>query len=290
LEQFRTRVAVPVERYRDPEATESLARLTRPFLLRRRKTDPGIAPELPAKTETDRLVPLTREQATLYEAVVREAMERIRSQEGIARRGLVLALLTGLKQICNHPAQYLHQPGPIPGRSGKLAALDELVDIVTGAGDSVLVFSQYVEMGRIIESHLHSRGITTRFLHGSVPARRREAMVEEFQAGLAPVFLLSLKAGGTGLNLTRATHVIHFDRWWNPAVEDQATDRAYRIGQDRPVQVHRLVTEGTVEDRVATLLSAKRALAEAVVGSGEGWLSDLTNDDLDQLVSLGAAR
>ncbi|HVA43906.1 MAG TPA: DEAD/DEAH box helicase [Acidimicrobiales bacterium] len=290
LEQFRTRVAVPVERYRDPEATEALARMTRPFLLRRRKSDPGIAPELPAKTETDRLVPLTREQATLYEAVVREAMERIRSEEGIARRGLVLALLTGLKQICNHPAQYLHQPGPIPGRSGKLAALDELVDIVTGAGDSVLVFSQYVEMGRIIEAHLHTRGIATRFLHGSVPARRREAMVEEFQAGLAPVFLLSLKAGGTGLNLTRATHVIHFDRWWNPAVEDQATDRAYRIGQDRPVQVHRLVTEGTVEDRVATLLSAKRALAEAVVGSGEGWLSEMSNDDLDELVSLGAAK
>jgi len=290
LEQFRTRVAVPVERYRDPEATEALGRMTRPFLLRRRKSDPGIAPELPAKTETDRLVPLTREQATLYEAVVREAMERIRSEEGIARRGLVLALLTGLKQICNHPAQYLHQPGPIPGRSGKLAALDELVDIVTGAGDSVLVFSQYVEMGRIIEAHLHTRGIATRFLHGSVPARRREAMVEEFQAGLAPVFLLSLKAGGTGLNLTRATHVIHFDRWWNPAVEDQATDRAYRIGQDRPVQVHRLVTEGTVEDRVATLLKAKRALAEAVVGSGEGWLSELSNDDLDELVALGRAK
>ena len=290
LEQFRTRVAVPVERYRDPEATEALARMTRPFLLRRRKTDPGIAPELPPKTETDRLVPLTREQATLYEAVVREAMERIRDEEGIARRGLVLALLTGLKQICNHPAQYLHQPGPIPGRSGKLAALDELVDIVTEAGDSVLVFSQYVEMGRLMEAHLDSRGIATRFLHGSVPARRREAMVEEFQAGVAPVFLLSLRAGGTGLNLTRATHVIHFDRWWNPAVEDQATDRAYRIGQDRPVQVHRLITEGTVEDRVATLLTAKRALAEAVVGSGEGWLSEMSNDDLDELVSLGAAR
>ncbi|MHB1853669.1 MAG: DEAD/DEAH box helicase [Acidimicrobiales bacterium] len=288
LEQFRTRVAVPVERYRDPEATEALARMTRPFLLRRRKSDPGIAPELPAKTETDRLVPLTREQATLYEAVVREAMERIRSEEGIARRGLVLALLTGLKQICNHPAQYLHQPGPIPGRSGKLAALDELLDIVTAAGDSVLVFSQYVEMGRILQAHLDTRGIATRFLHGSVPARRREAMVEEFQAGLAPVFLLSLKAGGTGLNLTRATHVIHFDRWWNPAVEDQATDRAYRIGQDRPVQVHRLVTEGTVEDRVAALLASKRQLADAVVGSGEGWLAELSDADLADLVSIGA--
>jgi SNF2 family DNA or RNA helicase len=281
---------VPVERYHDAEASEAFSRLTRPFLLRRRKTDPGIAPELPPKTETDHLVPLTKEQATLYEAVVREAMERIRSERGIARRGQVLALITGLKQICNHPAQYLHQPGPLPGRSGKLTALDELVDIVTDEGDSVLVFSQYVEMGRLIESHLATRGIGTRFLHGSVPARRREAMVEEFQAGVAPVFLLSLKAGGFGLNLTRATHVIHFDRWWNPVVEDQATDRAYRIGQDRPVQVHRLMTEGTVEDRVGALLAAKRALADAVIGSGEGWLGELSDDDLAELVSLGAER
>ena len=290
LERFRTRVAVPVERYRDAEAGEAFSRMTRPFLLRRRKTDPGIAPELPPKTETDHLVPLTKEQATLYEAVVREAMERIRAEEGIARRGQVLALITGLKQICNHPAQYLHQPGPLPGRSGKLTALDDLVDIVTDEGDSVLVFSQYVEMGRLIEAHLATRGVGTRFLHGSVPARRREVMVEEFQAGAVPVFLLSLKAGGFGLNLTRATHVIHFDRWWNPAVEDQATDRAYRIGQDRPVQVHRLMTEGTVEDRVGALLAAKRALADAVVGSGEGWLGELSDDDLAELVALGAPR
>jgi len=160
--------------------------------------------------------------------------------------------------------------------------------ILSTAGDSVLVFSQYVAMHRLIEAHLNSRGIETLFLHGGVPTARREQMVADFQSGAVPVFLLSVKAGGVGLNLTRATHVIHFDRWWNPAVEDQATDRAYRIGQDRPVQVHRLITEGTLEDKIATLLASKRDLAEAVVGSGEGWLADLSDADLAELVSLGS--
>ncbi len=287
LEGFRRGVAVPVENYRDPAATARLGRLTRPFLLRRKKSDPGIAPELPRKTETDQIVGLTSEQTTLYEAVVRETMAQIQGAEGIERRGLVLKLLTALKQICNHPAQYLHQPGPLAHRSGKLAMLDELLDIITAAGDSVLIFSQYVAMGRLVESHLQSRGIGTLFLHGGVPARRREEMVATFQSGAVPVFLLSVKAGGVGLNLTRATHVIHFDRWWNPAVEDQATDRAYRIGQDRPVQVHRLIAEGTLEDKIAALLTKKRELADAVVGSGEGWLAELSDTDLADLVSLG---
>ena len=288
LERFRRGVAVPIERYGDPDTTARLGRLTRPFLLRRRKSDPGIAPELPPKTETDQIVALTAEQATLYEAVVRETMAQIRAAEGIARRGLVLKLLTALKQICNHPAQYLHQAGPLVSRSGKLAVLEELLDIITAAGDSVLVFTQYVKMARLIESHLTSRGIPTLFLHGSVPVRRREDMVSTFQSGTVPVFLLSLKAGGVGLNLTRATHVIHYDRWWNPAVEDQATDRAYRIGQDRSVQVHRLVAEGTLEDKIAALLARKRELADAVVGSGEGWLAELSDADLADLVSLGS--
>jgi SNF2-related domain/SNF2 Helicase protein/Helicase conserved C-terminal domain len=286
LDRFRRSVAVPIERYRDPEATERLARLVRPFLLRRRKSDPRIAPELPAKTETDRVVPLTAEQATLYEAVVRETLAKIAAAEGIERRGLVLGLLTALKQICNHPAQYLHQVAPLAGRSGKLAALDELLDIILDEGEAALVFSQYVEMCRLIRAHLADRGLPTLFLHGRVPARRREELVARFQDGGAPVFLLSLKAGGVGLNLTRATHVVHYDRWWNPAVEDQATDRAYRIGQDRPVQVHRLVTEGTLEDRIAALLASKRGLAEAVVGAGEAWITELSNAELAELVSL----
>jgi superfamily II DNA or RNA helicase len=286
LDRFRRTVAVPVERYRDADATDRLARVVRPFLLRRRKSDPGIAPELPEKIETDQVVPLTPEQATLYQAVVREALDNISAKAGIERRGLVLKLLTELKQICNHPAQFLHEEGPLPGRSGKLAALDELTDVIVDEGDSVLVFSQYVTMCRLLEAHLASRGIATAFLHGGVPARKREELIVRFQAGAVPVFLLSLKAGGTGLNLTRATHVIHYDRWWNPAVEDQATDRAHRIGQDRVVQVHRLMTEGTLEDRIAEVMARKRALAESVVGAGEAWLSELSDAELRELVSL----
>jgi superfamily II DNA or RNA helicase len=287
LEGFTRSIAVPIERYRDPDTTARFSRLLRPFLLRRKKSDPGIAPELPPKTETDRIVPLTSEQVTLYEAVVRETMAAITEAEGIERAGLVFKLLTSLKQICNHPAQYLKQTGgSYTGRSGKLAAFDELLDIIIASGESMLVFTQFTQLAALLQEHLDRRGIGSLFLHGGTPVHRREEMVEEFQAGKAPVFLLSLKAGGTGLTLTRATHVLHYDRWWNPAVEDQATDRAYRIGQDKPVQVHRLIAEGTLEDRVAELLEKKRDLAEAVVGSGEGWITELSNDELAELVSL----
>ncbi|MFD3732898.1 DEAD/DEAH box helicase [Streptomyces sp. NPDC058632] len=292
LTAFRDRYARPIEAGEDSEAAERLSRLVRPFLLRRRKSDPGIAPELPAKTETDRVVSLTTEQTSLYEAVVRETMAKIAESEGIARRGLVLKLLTALKQICNHPAQYLkeHSLGrstPLRGRSGKLDLLDELLDTITAEGESVLVFTQYKQMATLVEKHLAERGIPALFLHGGTPVARREEMVERFQRGEVPVFLLSLKAAGTGLNLTRATHVVHYDRWWNPAVEDQATDRAYRIGQDRSVQVHKLIAEGTVEDKVAKLLESKRALADAVVGSGEAALTELSDADLAELVALG---
>ena len=286
LDAFTRRLAVPIERYRDAEATERLASIVRPFLLRRRKTDPGIAPELPPKTETDRVVPLTTEQVTLYEAVVREAMDAIATKVGFERAGVVFGLLTALKQICNHPEQYLKRRGPLPGRSGKLAAFDELTEAVLAGGESMLVFTQYRQMGDLLQRHLDAQGIPSLFLHGGVAVAQREKMVERFQAGEVPVFLLSLKAGGTGLTLTRATHVVHYDRWWNPAVEDQASDRAYRIGQNRPVQVHRLIAEGTLEDRIATLLTSKRELAEAVVGSGEGWITELSDDELADLVQL----
>jgi SNF2 family DNA or RNA helicase len=290
LEGFTRSIAVPIERYRDLDTTARFSRLIRPFLLRRKKTDPGIAPELPPKTETDRIVPLTGEQVTLYEAVVRETMAAIAEAAGIERAGLVFKLLTALKQICNHPAQYLKQTGgSYAGRSGKLAAFDELLDIIIASGESMLVFTQFTQLAAILQEHLDRRGIGSLFLHGGTPVHRREEMVDEFQAGTVPVFLLSLKAGGTGLTLTRATHVLHYDRWWNPAVEDQATDRAYRIGQDKPVQVHRLIAEGTLEDRIAELLEKKRDLAEAVVGSGEGWITELSNDELAELVSLREA-
>jgi SNF2 family DNA or RNA helicase len=283
---FRTRWARPIEAG-DPDTAARFAALIRPFLLRRRKSDPGIAPELPSKTETDRPVSLTPEQAGLYEAAVREIMALVRDADGMARRGLIVKLLTGLKQICNHPAQYLKETEPVlAGRSGKLELLDELLDTILAEDGSVLVFTQYVAMARLLETHLARRGIPTQLLHGGTPVPQREELVDRFQAGRVPVFLLSLKAAGTGLNLTRADHVVHFDRWWNPAVEDQATDRAHRIGQTRPVQVHRLVTEGTVEDRIARMLTAKRALAEAVLAGGEAALTELSDDDLAALVEL----
>ncbi len=248
-----------------------------------------MAPDLPDRIVTDVAVPLTVEQTTLYEAEVREALAAIAGKSGIARQGLVLRLLTVLKQICNHPAHYLHQRGPLSGRSGKLAGLEELLGVILSAGDSVLVFSQFVEMCSLIEAFLAEKEVPSLFLHGGVPARAREVMVDRFQAGEAPVFLLSLKAGGVGLNLTRATHVIHYDRWWNPAVEDQASDRAHRIGQDRTVQIHRLICEGTLEDRIAQLLEEKRLLADAVVGEGESFIGDLSDDELAALVSLGGS-
>ncbi len=284
---FRKVWAAPIESGVDPAVARRFAQLVEPFLLRRRKSDPGIAPELPAKTETDQVIGLTREQVVLYESLVRESMERIERADEDTRRGLVLALLTGLKQICNHPAHYLRQPsGRLKGRSEKLDVCDELLGTILSESGSVLVFTQYVAMARLLERHLAAATIPTLFLHGGTPVRAREQMVQDFQDGAAPVFLLSLKAGGTGLNLTRADHVIHFDRWWNPAVEDQATDRAHRIGQTRRVQVHRLVTEGTIEQKVGQLLERKRALAESVLGSGEVALTELDNDELRDLVTL----
>ncbi|MFI6494094.1 DEAD/DEAH box helicase [Streptomyces sp. NPDC050564] len=290
LKSFRARHARAVENGEDEEAVARLARLIRPFLLRRKKSDPGIVPELPPKTETDHPVPLTREQASLYEAVVRESMLAIETTEGIARRGLVLKLLTSLKQICNHPALFLKEDtraahGP-SARSGKLALLDELLDTLLAEDGSALVFTQYVGMARLITAHLAARAVPVELLHGGTPVAEREHMVDRFQSGATPVLVLSLKAAGTGLNLTRAGHVVHFDRWWNPAVEEQATDRAYRIGQTQPVQVHRLITEGTVEDRIAEMLEAKRALADAILGSGEASLTELTDRELSDLVSL----
>ncbi|WP_199843789.1 DEAD/DEAH box helicase [Streptomyces albireticuli] len=293
LGAFRRRYAQAVEGGADPAAAERLAALVGPFLLRRRKSDPGIAPELPPKTETDRAVALTKEQTGLYEAVVREILAEVEAADGIERRGLIVKLLTGLKQICNHPSQYLKEPGSprIAGRSGKVELLDELLDTILAEGASVLVFTQYVQMARLLERHLADRGVAAQFLHGGTPVPRREEMVRRFQDGEVPVFLLSLKAAGTGLNLTRAGHVVHFDRWWNPAVEAQATDRAYRIGQTQPVQVHRLVTEGTIEDRIAEMLTRKQALADSVLGSAEAAVTELTDAELAELVALrGAGR
>ena len=285
---FRRTWAAPIESGVDPATTARFQLLIEPFLLRRRKSDPGVAPELPPKTETDHLLSLTREQVVLYEAFVRDCLEKIQRADEQLRRGLVLSLLTGLKQICNHPAHFLKQ-GSLEhsGRSSeKIELLDEIVDTVGAEGGAVLVFTQYVAMARLLEGHLTRHGVDHLFLHGGTPVREREKLVARFQAGEAPVFLLSLKAGGTGLNLTRADHVIHFDRWWNPAVEDQASDRAHRIGQTRPVQVHRMVTTGTIEQRIAELLGRKRVLAESVLVRGEAALTELSDTELRDLVML----
>lgn len=287
LQDFRRQWSRPIERWQDDDKAAALSRLVRPFLLRRRKSDPGIAPELPPKTETDYRVHLTREQVGLYEAVVRETMAEIESTEGMQRRGLVVRLLTQLKQVCNHPAQLLREPrATLTGRSGKLDLLDDLLDEIIAADGAVLLFTQYAQMGHLLMRHLADRRIDAQFLHGGAPVPTREALVAQFQAGAFPVFVLSLKAGGTGLTLTRADHVIHYDRWWNPAVEDQATDRAHRIGQTTSVQVHRIIAEGTIEESVAELIASKRALADAVVNAGESALTELTDAELSDLVRL----
>jgi hypothetical protein len=288
LERFRREVAVPIERHGRDDVADGLRRVIRPFLLRREKSDPSVVRDLPAKQESTVACTLTREQATLYRAAVDEAMRRIESSEGIQRRGLVLSLITALKQICNHPAHYLGQPGPLAGRSGKLDRLREMLEEVVGAGDRALVFTQFREMGdRLVAELERALGVGVAFLHGGVSRAARDTMVERFQGEDGPpILILSLRAGGTGLNLTAASHVFHFDRWWNPAVEDQATDRAHRIGQRRSVQVHRLVCAGTMEERVGEILDEKRGLASRIVGRGEQWVTEMDDDALRDLLAL----
>jgi hypothetical protein len=288
LEVFRRELAVPIERYGNPQASERLRRIVGPFVLRRLKSDKNVIADLPAKQEMTVACTLTREQATLYKAVVDEELRRIDSSEGVERRGRVLALLTFTKQICNHPAQYLSEAGPLEGRSGKLERLTEMLEEALASGDKCLVFTQYREMGERLRSHLSALDPEALLLHGGTPKARRDEMVRRFQEQpRGPrIFVLSVKAGGTGLNLTAANHVFHYDRWWNPAVEDQATDRAYRIGQKRSVQVHKLICAGTVEERVASLLERKRELAARVVGSEQRWITELGPSELRELFSL----
>ncbi|WP_437716084.1 DEAD/DEAH box helicase [Sorangium sp. So ce448] len=289
LETFRRDFALPIERYGNDQAAARLRRIVGPFILRRLKSDPTILKDLPPKNEMKVVCTLTREQATLYKAVVDAELRRIEASDGIERRGRVLALLMFTKQICNHPAQYLGEAGPLPRRSGKLARTTEMLEEAVAAGDKALVFTQFREMGdRLVEHFTANLGCEVVFLHGGTPKKARDEMVRRFQEEpRGPrVFVLSLKAGGTGLNLTAASHVFHYDRWWNPAVEDQATDRAYRIGQRRAVQVHKLVCAGTVEEKIDRLLEQKRELASKVVGAGEQWITELDGGELRDLFGL----
>ncbi len=291
--EFQRRFFVPIQAKRDLQAAERLKHLTRPFVLRRLKTDPTVAPDLPDKIELDEFCPLTEEQATLYAAVVAETEEALDSVDGISRKGLILATLAKLKQVCNHPAQFLKDGSAIAGRSGKLTRLTEVLDEILDVGDRVLVFTQFAEMGHMRQADLQETfGREGLFLYGATSRARRDEMIERFQTEEhgPQVFVLSLKAGGTGLNLMRANHVVHFDRWWNPAVENQATDRAFRIGQNRNVQVRKFVCVGTVEERIRDMIEAKKEITEATVGTGEGWLTELTNDELRSVFSLRKDR
>ncbi|MFO0810782.1 MAG: DEAD/DEAH box helicase [Gemmataceae bacterium] len=286
---FRQTFFVPIQLHRNADATARLKKLTAPFLLRRVKTDPTVIADLPPKIESTAYCQLTKEQASLYEAVVQELADELQSADGIRRKGLVLAALSKLKQVCNHPRQFLGDNSPIPGRSGKLARLTEMLEEVFAEGDKTLVFTQFTEMGDILKAHLQATfGREVLFLHGGTTRKARDRMVTRFQTekdGPA-VFLLSLKAGGTGLNLTAATHVFHFDRWWNPAVETQATDRAFRIGQTRTVQVHKFVCSGTLEEKIDEMIERKRDVAARVVGTGEAWLTELDDGQLRDLLAL----
>jgi SNF2 family DNA or RNA helicase len=288
ISTFRARFAVPVERYGDVEAASRLRRITAPFVLRRLKTDPKIIDDLPDKIEMKQLCNLTAEQASLYQAVVDDMLAKIDNSEGIERKGLVLATMSKLKQVCNHPAQFLRDGSRIAGRSGKLARLEEIVEAALADGDKILAFTQFAEFGALLMPHLSARFDTeVLFLHGGSGKRARDEMVTRFQSADGPsIFLLSLKAGGTGLTLTAANHVVHLDRWWNPAVEDQATDRAFRIGQQRNVQVRKFVCIGTLEEKIDAMIEEKKALANMVVGAGENWLTELSDGELRELVRL----
>jgi len=309
---FRDTFATPIEMRSDERALAGMKRLTAPFVLRRTKADKSLVPDLPDKIEQVAWAPLTEEQAGLYQAVLDDFLAQVKAQDAgsggegsssrgsgstgsendMQRRGLVLATLTRLKQICNHPAQFLaaggEEPGRLRWRSGKLDRFDELVTELLDAGERALVFTQYREMGELLVAHLATtHGVRAKFLHGGVGRSARDEMVTSFQSGdSAPLQVVSLKAGGTGLNLTSASRVIHYDRWWNPAVEDQATDRAWRIGQQSTVFVHKLVCRGTLEERIDSLLQDKKALADSAVSSGEGWLTEMSTDELKGLFRL----
>lgn len=293
-QSFRARFAVPIERERDQNAISRLRYVTQPFVLRRVKTDPAVITDLPEKLEMTVRANLTVEQAALYQAVVDDMMAKIKDAKGMARKGAVLGALTRLKQVCNHPAHFLADGSGVlhrgAHRSGKLALVDDVLEAVLADGEKALLFTQFREFGELIAPYLSERfGTALPFLHGGVPKQRRDRMVAGFQsADGPPLMLLSLKAGGTGLNLTAANHVVHLDRWWNPAVENQATDRAFRIGQTRNVQVRKLVCVDTIEERIDEMITGKRQLADLAVGTGENWITEFDDDELLRLFTLGA--
>jgi SNF2 family DNA or RNA helicase len=291
---FQRRFAIPIERYGDITSLQTLRSLVQPFILRRLKSDRDIIQDLPDKQEMTVFCGLSAEQAALYQTVVDESLQTIEEADGIQRKGIILALLTKLKQICNHPALFKGNDSAngFQTRSAKLQRLEEMLEEAVAEGDRALIFTQFAEWGKLLKPHLEQQlGREVLFLYGSTPKKQREEMIDRFQQDpQGPrIFILSLKAGGVGLNLTRANHVFHYDRWWNPAVENQATDRVFRIGQTRNVQVHKFVCTGTLEERIHEMIESKKALAEQVVGTGENWLTELNTDQLRDLLTLDRA-
>jgi SNF2 family DNA or RNA helicase len=319
MAEFRRRFAVPIERHRDRDRAERLRNLVRPFILRRLKTDANVISDLPPLVESRQHVPLTGEQAALYDQVVEEMLAKVDRAEGLRRRGLVLSALVKLKQICNHPAHYLREVAspeapveaveaaetqpegaeqpievaadgrPLSSRSGKSIRLMQMLEEVIAAGDRALIFTQYRQMGHLLVAMIRRElDVESLFLHGGTPQAKRDQLVARFQdpEGTAPLFVLSLKAGGVGLNLTAANHVFHYDRWWNPAVENQATDRAFRIGQLRTVNVHKMISAGTLEERIDQMIEQKTELATQIIGAGEQWLTELSTGQLRDILSL----
>ncbi|WP_026082383.1 DEAD/DEAH box helicase [Mastigocladopsis repens] len=286
---FQRRFAIPIEKYGDAASLNQLRSLVQPFILRRLKTDREIIQDLPEKQEMTVFCGLAAQQAQLYQKVVEESLAEIEEAEGLQRRGMILALLIKLKQICNHPSHYLKQDTLEKYHSGKLQRLQEMLEMAIAGGERALIFTQFAEWGKLLKPYLEKQmGRETLFLYGSTQKKQREEMVDRFQHDPQgpPIMILSLKAGGVGLNLTRANHVFHYDRWWNPAVENQATDRVFRIGQTRNVQVHKFVCTGTLEEKIHDMMESKKQLAEQVVGAGEEWLTELDTDQLRNLLIL----
>ncbi|NHJ33046.1 MAG: DEAD/DEAH box helicase, partial [Asgard group archaeon] len=291
LRKFKESYVNPIENKQNSQILNQLAKLVQPFILRRLKTDPAIIEDLPEKSEFKVYCSMTEEQCILYEAVVKDLIKRLSVAQGISRKGLILGALTKLKQICNHPVQFMHEESiDLKDRSGKLNRLKEMLTEVLDNNEKALIFTQYAELGQLLKDYLQEvLSEEVLLLFGGTPQKEREELIKRFQnqAECSPnVFILSIKAGGVGLNLTAANHVFHFDRWWNPSVENQATDRAFRIGQEKNVFVHKFISVGTLEENIDRLIEQKKELADSVIGTGESWLTEMSTEQLREILSL----
>jgi SNF2 family DNA or RNA helicase len=285
---FKHNFAIPIERYRDQKKLEEFRNISAPFIMRRQKTDSEIIDDLPEKMELDEYTSLKEKQAALYQKIIDETRDKLQTSSDIDRKGQIFKLLNSLKQVCNHPAQYLHEDSADFSESGKTELLIELLDKIMARHEKALIFTQYVQMGDLLVDILEENyGFTPLFLHGGLTRKKRDKLIDKFQNNSKPkIFILSLRAGGVGLNLTSANHVIHYDLWWNPAVESQATDRAFRIGQEKDVTSYRLITEGTFEERINDILTRKKKLADMTVRNGEKWITELSDEELHDLIKL----